>query len=76
MSCRSASAGLPTAGLTLDAVSLLCRRLNKLVSHRRSMLVSDVTRGTLTKGGQTDIKEITDPTWQVITGDSGAMQRF
>ena len=30
--------GWGTAGLTLDAVSLLCRRLNKLVSSRRSML--------------------------------------
>ena len=29
--------GWGTAGLTLDAVSLLCRRLNKLVSSMRSM---------------------------------------
>ena len=66
--------GWGTAGLTLDAVSLLCRRLNKLVS-------SDVACCKRCYQGDTD-KGRTDRhlgdygSNQVITGDSGAMQRF
>ena len=67
-------AGWGTAGLTLDAVFLLCRRLNKLVSD-------DVACCKRCYQGDTD-KRRTDRhlgdygSNQVITGDSGAMQRF
>ena len=60
--------GWGTAGLTLDAVFLLCRRLNKLVSD-------DVACCKRCYQGDTD-KMGDYGSNQVITGDSGAMQRF